>query len=102
MCLEAYVPPPRRRYGYYCLAILHRGRIVGRLDPKMVRTVRTLLVRALYLEPYSTADEPMIRDLAIALRNLARHLAAEQVQLGEQIPPLLGYCAGSPVAWYLA
>ncbi len=27
---EAYVLPEKRRYGYYCLAILHRGRLVGR------------------------------------------------------------------------
>ena len=89
VCFEAYVAPPKRRYGYYCLAILHRGRIIGRINPKMVRTTRTLLVRALYLEPSTTADDLLIRDLATALCDLARHLGAEHVQFGEQVPPLL-------------
>ena len=53
VCFEAYVVPEKRRYGYYCLAILHRGRLVGRLDPKMDRKERRLTVRALYLEPGS-------------------------------------------------
>lgn len=30
---EAFVPGPRRRYGYYVLAILEGDRFVGRLDP---------------------------------------------------------------------
>ena len=52
VCFEAYVVPEKRRYGYYCLAILHRGRLVGRLDPKFERRgERRLIVRALHLEP---------------------------------------------------
>ncbi len=32
--MECYTPAAKRRFGYFTLAILHRGRLVGRIDPK--------------------------------------------------------------------
>jgi uncharacterized protein YcaQ len=68
---EAYVLPEKRRYGYYCLAILHRGRIVGRTDLKSDRAAGQLRVRGLWLEPGVEADDGLIDGLAAALRDLA-------------------------------
>ncbi len=79
VCFEAYVPPPRRRYGYYCLAILHRGRLVGRLDPKTDRDTGRLLVRAIHLEPDVPLTNGLLDGLADALRGLARFVAVERV-----------------------
>ena len=76
---EAYVPPPKRRYGYYALAILHCGRLVGRLDPKMERAAGRLLVRALYLEPGVPVDDALLDGLSGALRDLARFLGGTRV-----------------------
>ena len=42
---------PSAQYGYYVLPILHNGRLVGRLDPKADRKNKTLIIRAIYLEP---------------------------------------------------
>jgi uncharacterized protein YcaQ len=39
--LEAYVPEKKRQYGYFCLSILHRYRLVGRFDPKLERKTGT-------------------------------------------------------------
>ncbi|MGZ3679045.1 MAG: winged helix-turn-helix domain-containing protein [Ktedonobacterales bacterium] len=74
VCFEAYVVPEKRRYGYYCLAILHRGRLVGRLDAKAQRAEGTLAVRALYLEPGVVPSDALLDGLADALRDLARFL----------------------------
>ncbi|WP_419163879.1 DNA glycosylase AlkZ-like family protein [Candidatus Palauibacter sp.] len=49
--LEIYVPRAKRKYGYYVLPILHDGRLVGRLDPKLHRDRRLLEIRALHFEP---------------------------------------------------
>ncbi len=83
VCFEAYVPPARRKYGYYCLSILHQGRLVGRIDPKMDRAAKRLLVRAVYLEPEVTPDAALIEGLSDALRDLARFLGATTIQVGD-------------------
>jgi uncharacterized protein YcaQ len=87
--LETYVVPEKRRYGYYCLAILHRGQLVGRLDPKMDRDEGVLYVRALYLEPGVKADAAMLDGIAGALRDLARFLDAEAVTVERTQPEKL-------------
>ncbi len=89
VCFEAYVPPPKRRYGYYCLSILHRGRLVGRLDPKMDRATGRLIVRAVYLEPGVAVDDSLLDGVAGALRSLARFLGADTVIVERADPALL-------------
>jgi uncharacterized protein YcaQ len=86
VCFEAYVVPEKRRYGYYCLAILHRGRIVGRLDPKMDRKERRLTVGALYLEPGVPPTPDLLDGVASALRDLAAFLGATSIAV-EQAKP---------------
>lgn len=89
VCFEAYVVPAKRRYGYFCLAILHRGRLVGRLDAKLERGERRLLVRALYLEPDVTASDALLGGLADSLSNLARFVGAETVTVERCVPERL-------------
>ncbi len=86
VCFEAYVVPEKRRYGYYCLAILHQGRLVGRIDPKFERTERCLVVRAAYLEDDVRVDEALLAGVADALRDLARFLGAETIVVERSEP----------------
>ena len=74
---EAYVVPEKRRYGYYSLGILHQGRLVGRLDPKMDRETGTLIARAVFLEPGVKVDAALVDGIAGALRDLGRFLGAQ-------------------------
>jgi len=89
VCFEAYVLPEKRRYGYYCLAILHQGRLVGRLDPKFVRAERGLLVRSVHLEPGEPVDGALLVGLAGTLRELAAFLGAETIVVERSDPPEL-------------
>lgn len=89
VCFEAYVVPAKRRYGYYCLAILHRGRLVGRLDPKMDRATGRLLVRAIYLEAGVRADAALLDGVAAALHHLARFLGADEILVERSEPAAL-------------
>lgn len=75
--IEVYTPGPRRRYGYYVLPILHEGRLVGRLDPKLHRAEGRLEVRALHLEP-GVEEESVLAGTAGAVRSLAAFLGAKE------------------------
>jgi uncharacterized protein YcaQ len=69
--IECYTPAPKRQYGYFTLPILHRGRLVGRLDPKAHRTAGRFEVRALHLEPDVALDAALIDGLGAAVRACA-------------------------------
>lgn len=80
--LEAYKPEPDRIWGYFSLPILRHDQLVGRFDPKLNRKARTLVLRALHLEPGVAPDEGLVADVAAALRSFmtfhgARHLDIE-------------------------
>lgn len=47
--IECYTPAEKRIYGYFTLPILHRGQLVGRLDPKAHRATGVFEVKALHL-----------------------------------------------------
>jgi uncharacterized protein YcaQ len=69
--IECYTPAPKRRFGYFTLPILHRGELVGRLDPKAHRANGLFEVKALALEPGVEPSEHLVEGLATALRRLA-------------------------------
>jgi uncharacterized protein YcaQ len=87
--LECYTPAARRRYGYFCLPILHRGRLIGRLDPKAHRKEGRFEVKALYLEPGVELTDGLVADLAAALAGCAAWHGTPEVTVGQSHPPEL-------------
>lgn len=69
--LECYTPAPKRRWGYFVLPILRRGRLVGRLDAKAHRRDGRLEIHRLFLEDGVRASAGLAADLAGALRAFA-------------------------------
>jgi uncharacterized protein YcaQ len=69
--IECYTPAPKRSFGYFTLPILHRGALVGRLDPKAHRAAGQFEVKALTLEPDVEPSDDLVEGLASALRRLA-------------------------------
>src|SRR5690606_37752187 len=69
--LECYTPAPKRKYGYFVLPLVRRGRLIGRMDAKVHRSTGEFEVKALYLEPGVSPAEAMARDVARALHELA-------------------------------
>ena len=47
---ELYVPPHKRRWGWYVLPIVFRDRLVGRIEPRIDAAERTVHVLALWWE----------------------------------------------------
>jgi uncharacterized protein YcaQ len=87
--IECYTPAPKRRYGYFTLPILHRGRLVGRLDPKAHRKEGVFEVKALHLEPGVRVTAQLARDLAGALRACAAWHGTPEVVVRRSDPPQL-------------
>ncbi len=79
--IEIYVPSAKRQFGYYVLPILHEGRLVGRLDPKMHRDRDTLQIKNLVFEEGVTPDGKLIRRLRETLHDLAEFTGATRLDL---------------------
>ena len=80
---EAFVPEPKRQYGYYVLPILEGDRLVGRLDPKFQRGDGLLNIRQVYWEPGVRATPRRRRELKKAVEQLARLVGAQRIALPE-------------------
>ena len=84
---EVYTPVAKRRWGYYVLPILLGDRLVGRMDPKMDRSAKTLTIHSLTVEPNITWAE-VAPALAARLAAYARFLGAVRIDLPETTPKL--------------
>jgi uncharacterized protein len=85
--IEVYTPAPRRVYGYYVLPILHRGKLIGRLDPKAHRKEGVFEVRAIYFEPGVRLTDRLIAEVAGAIQDCARWHGTPRVELRRADPP---------------
>jgi uncharacterized protein YcaQ len=84
--LECYVPKSRRKYGYFCLPILWRNQLVGRIDPKADRQRRVLLIQNLLLEKDIVEPNVFFKALPTTINDFARFNACEHVELNTKIP----------------
>lgn len=76
---EAFVPEPKRQYGYFVLPILEGDRLVGRLDPKLHRDRGLLEIKGLWWEPGIKPTKARRRGLDQALERLAAFLGANEI-----------------------
>ncbi len=88
--LESYKPAAERVFGYYSLPILHRDRLVGRLDPKLDRKTGMMVLNALYLEPGVKPDDELIAGIAGAMRDFLAWHGASSLEIAKSDPPSFG------------
>ncbi|MEO8987503.1 MAG: crosslink repair DNA glycosylase YcaQ family protein [Rhodanobacter sp.] len=87
--LECYTPAARRHYGYFVLPILHRGRLVGRLDAKAHRADGVFEIKSLCLEPDVPIDPRLVKALASTLADTAGWHGTPEVRLARVWPSSL-------------
>jgi uncharacterized protein YcaQ len=88
--LEAYTPANKRLYGYFCLPILHKDRLVGRFDPKLERKSKLLRLKALYLEPGISPEDELLAGIARAMRDFMAFHGANDLVIERSQPAEFG------------
>lgn len=84
--IECYTPAAKRRFGYFVLPILHRGRLVGRLDAKAHRDTGVFEIKALFLESGVQPSSTLVQAVARAVRETAQWHGTPQITLGRTQP----------------
>ena len=79
--IEAYTPAHKRVHGYFAMPVLHRGRLVARVDPKRERD--GLHARRVTLESGSRAA---LEGTARALAEAASWVGASRVVVDDTVP----------------
>lgn len=93
--IECYTPEHKRRYGYFCLPVLHRGRLVGRVDAKAHRTLGTFELKAVHVEPGVRVGVGLAADVAKAVKRLAAWHGTPEVTVRHAPPELVKALAGA-------
>ena len=81
--LEIYVPPAKRRWGYYVLPVLEGDRFIGRFDAKADRDSSTLRVPVIHMEPGTSARDA--RTVEGQLDELAKWLGLDKVVVQRRV-----------------
>jgi uncharacterized protein YcaQ len=80
--LEIFVPPKKRKYGYYVLPILEGERFTGRIDVKADRKAGVLRVIALYWEPGIELTPRREAQLEREIGRLAKFCGVDEIRRG--------------------
>ena len=84
--IECYVPEAKRQYGYYVLPLLHRGRLVGRVDAKAHRNDGVFEIKGFFIEPDIEPSERMLDGVAEAIAKTAAWHGTPKIKLGRCRP----------------
>lgn len=85
--LEIYTPAAKRVYGYYNMPILHRGKLVGVMDPSMNRKEGVLTIRALHLQPKVKPTPTLAKAIAKTLDEFVVFLGGTDWNVLQTNPP---------------
>jgi uncharacterized protein YcaQ len=87
--LECYVPPSKRKFGYFALPILLGADFVGLLDAKAERKSKTLLVQKIMLDKKVALSKPL-DTIAKKLNDFAKFNGCEKISVLQAEPHTLG------------
>jgi len=81
--IEVYTPKAKRQYGYYVMPILHHHELVGRIDPKVDRKAKRLIIHALHLEDTTEVTSDLTQGLITAFEEFMAFHGCTSFELGD-------------------
>lgn len=84
--MESYTPVKDRKFGYFCLPILHKGRLVGRLDPKAHRKEKRMEIKKLYIEDGVVVDNELVAALKDTLAQFTAWHEMDSLEITSSVP----------------
>lgn len=84
--IECYTPANKRKYGYFCLPILHRGRLIGRVDAKAHRAQGVFELKSIHFEPGLRIGTSLLGDLRRAIVRCADWHGTPELAIGGAAP----------------
>lgn len=83
---EQFLPKEKRRYGTYVLPIVHGENLVGRVDPRLDKVRRRLIVNAVHAEAGAPRTKEAAASIGAEIERLARFVGAEEVEYSSKVP----------------
>ncbi len=77
--IECYVPARKRKFGYFCLPLLYKDQLVGRIDCKADRKTAVLHIKSLHLE--ALVDEAFYPHLAESINDFMQFNGSSEVSI---------------------
>ncbi|MFP3431370.1 winged helix-turn-helix domain-containing protein [Paraburkholderia sp. SIMBA_061] len=84
--IECYTPAAKRKYGYFVLPLLSRGRLVGRVDAKAHRAEGVFELKSVHLEAGARPSARLAGDLRRALQRCADWHGTPHLQITSAAP----------------
>jgi uncharacterized protein YcaQ len=95
--IECYTPAAKRKFGYYVLPVLHRGRLVGRLDAKAHRQAGLFQVLGIWLEEGVVVTPALVQGIAGAIGECAAWHGTPRIAVERSWPRELARLVGKAV-----
>lgn len=83
---EQFLPKEKRKYGTMVLPILWGDRLIGRVDPKLDKENRTLVINSVHAEPGAPKGREVASEIADTIGEMADFLGAEEVKYTNRVP----------------
>jgi uncharacterized protein YcaQ len=82
--LECYLPEHKRKFGYFCLPVMHDGKFAGMFDPKADRATGIFHVKKMYVEKHATSPG-FGKAFLTRLDEFARYNGCEKVVIDKTV-----------------
>ena len=86
--LECYLPEHKRKFGYFCLPILHDGKFVGMFDPKADRNTGEFHIKKMYLDK-SAMNSDFINAFHSRLNEFSMFNGCDQIKIDRTVSPVI-------------